>query len=320
VTVPSAGEEKTVAIRVNRSGSNKVYTVTLTKPGSTWTLPKEISHIQINYTSRPAADMPEITEVTLFIKPMYKGLIDYIIVNGSRNVWKQSDTSDGIENWFTRLEGTLVESQLQIEVTQIGTQEASRITPPVGGWPEPVDYVTKENYLRPAADMVMTLVKIHLKPNYEGTLNGIFVNGVEADLPQGDGVWGKRFEADVNTFEVTSLTTDYTLPTTTPGDEETDLIISAEINYSSAQKAYVAYIYINQDEALNVRSIRITDDQGTALSEFPGLLGRRNSPFNLYQGIVEEISSAQLDGKTANIYVETVSGDHDDTDARYASQ
>ncbi|MDR1204555.1 MAG: S-layer homology domain-containing protein [Peptococcaceae bacterium] len=317
--VPGTGSNE-VKIRVNRSGAYREYTVTLVKPGSgPGTLPEEISHTEIEHTSRPAADMPEITEVTLFVKPAYKGLIDLITVNGA-SAWILPDTAEGIENWFVRLEGTFVESQLRIEVTRSGSQEAIRITPPAGGWPEPVDYVTKESYLRPAADMVMTLIKIHLKPAYDGTLNGIFVNGTEADLPLGDGIWGKRFEADVNAFEVTSLTTDYTPPATNPPAGEADLIISAAINYSTAERAYIAYIYINQDEALNVQSIRITDDQGTLLTEYPGSLSRRNSPFNLYQGVVEEISSAQLNGKTVNIRVETISGDHDDTDARYASQ
>jgi hypothetical protein len=264
--------------------------------------------------------MPEITEVTLHVKPEYKGAIQAITVNGFAAT-HESDTAEGVETWFRRLEGWLTVSQLTIQVTSTGSQDEIPIAPLAGSWPEPVDRVTKMNYRRPAAGMDMTMVKVYLKANYAGVLNSVSVNGKIADLPISAGVLGVRFEADVNTFNVTAFAVDYTPPATDPGGGgETDLIISAAINYSDVEGGYVAIIYIQQAVALDVSAIRITDVQGAVLAEYPGGgLGRRVSPFNLYQGLVEESAAGALDGKTVNIYVETANGNHDDVSGTYAT-
>jgi hypothetical protein len=296
-----------VKIRVNRSGSNREYTVTLTKespqptPPPSGGLPEGIRDIEVADPYYETVAQAWITDVKIFIESGYEDKIDFISFPTltTRRAIKQPDGTYYIGFTGTDPAGysrTQIIAAMHVEyLTNVG-QEEEDIAPPAGSWPEPIERITKMDESETVGDVDITGIRIYIKADAVlSALDSITVNGKSVTYKINDRLWWVGFDnVKAEDFGIPAVNVVYNY---TPQQPSTDDLISSRtrVAYTELESGYVAFIVVKSSMANAITNIEIRDKAtGVLLAELaPQGTIERNGTTNQFTGLVESRSSSE---------------------------
>jgi hypothetical protein len=330
--VPSTGSSE-VKIRVNRSGAYREYTVTLVKPGPSPTptpppsegLPEGIAALFVDTELEPFAQT-YITAAVIHITPGYENRFEPGSITfpslGNKTATKQANGTWYVGFPVSTSEGYSRAQVLAAMVVRLtgGSQGEIPIEQPAGGWPEPIDRITKMDDPEPFAQSNFTTVFVYIKDDAVlSALGAVTVNGKSATSIEDRKYWVQFPNIRVDDFVLNTVTANYSYTPPGPPDEVTGLIDESRTRVffdPMVRGGYVASVYVRASSGDAVVEITIRDkDTGTLLASYPSELDRVGN--NLFQGLVE--SSTSPITRTVAINVKAGSHGEQTVDSDYIS-